>query len=599
MNAKGIATRPSPRSRRLACIVLVVLVAGCGQTPTSASPSAAAIASPTPTPTGTLAATPTPTPGPSAPGGLIPGSVAVTVSDRLLVRSKPRVSDDSVMYEPVLPIGSELLVLGGPVVASGYTWFHVAPTSVALNGGVSDGWVAMAARDGTPWIALSGAPLAGLELAQADVARAPASPAAAKQAAASINAFGLNLYRRLLGDAIGAGENAVVSPTSIALALAMARAGARRQTASQMDTVLHTTGWDALGGGLNSLDQSLASRNATWKDEEGKTHALALKVANEAFAQRGWPIEQPYLDAIAKAFGAGLGLVDYQTAVDAARKTINDWVSRQTAKRIPELLSPQDLTDLTRLVLVNAIYLKANWLREFEPDATKSKPFTRPDGSTVKVPTMTLVGEQDIPLAQGTGWQATELQYAGKSGPYGAVSSSLAMTLILPDNLAKFEKGLNAATLRSVTAALASERKRLAKVTYAGTDDCGTYAYALQLSMPRFSAETRALLVPVLRQLGMTDAVDASTADFTGITSADPPIYISQVIHEANIDVDEKGTEAAAATAVVMAAGGCTGPGPAKIRTLKLDKPFLFLIRDLESGAILFMGRVVDPSLTR
>ena len=257
----------------------------------------------------------TPTPEPStAPGGLVPGSVAVTVSDRLLVRSKPRVSDDSIMYEPVLPIGSELLVLGGPVVASGYTWFHVAPTSVTLNGGVTDGWVAMAARDGTPWIALSDAPLPGSSSPKSDVARAPASPTSAKQAAASINAFGLDLYRRLLGDSIGADENAVFSPTSIALALAMARAGARGQTASQMDAVLHTSGWDALAAGLNSLDQSLASRNATWKDEEGKTHALALKVANEAFAQRGWPIEQAYLDAIAKAFGSGIGLVDYVSA---------------------------------------------------------------------------------------------------------------------------------------------------------------------------------------------------------------------------------------------------------------------------------------------
>ncbi len=600
MNADGFAAKLTPRSRRLASLVLIVLVTGCGQTPPTASSSAAAIASPTPTPTATIAPTPTPPPEPStALGGMVPGSVAVTVSDRLLVRSKPQVSDDSIMYEPVLPIGSELLVLGGPVAASGYTWFHVAPTSVTLNGGITDGWVAMAARDGTPWIALSDAPLSGLELAQADVARAPASPAAAKQAAASINAFGLDLYRRLLSDSGGAGENAVVSPTSIALALAMARAGARGQTAGQMDAVLHAGGWDALAAGLNSLEQSLASRSATWKDEEGNTHALALKVANEAFAQRGWPIEPSYLDAIATAFGSGIGLVDYASAVEAARKSINDWVSRQTAKRIPELLSPQDLTGLTRLVLVNAIYMKANWAREFDPDATQAKAFARLNGPSVRVPTMTLVGEQDVPLAQGQGWQATELDYAGKAGQYGdRGSSGLAMTLIIPNDLAAFEKGLNPAKLRTVTAALASERKRLAKVTYGGPDDCGTYAYALQLSMPRFSTETRARLVPILRQLGMTNAVDASRADFTGITSAQPPIYISEVIHQANIDVDEKGTEAAAATAVVMGAGGCTGPSPAKIRTLKLNRPFLFLIRDLKSDAILFMGRVVDPSVT-
>ena len=580
MNANGLATRTSPRSRQLTWLVLVVLLAGCGQTPPSASPSAAAIASPPPTPTATVAATPTPEPS-TAPGGLVPGSVAVTVSDRLLVRSKPRVSDDSVMYEPVLPIGSELLVLGGPVVASGYTWFHVAPTSVTLIGGVTDGWVAMAARDGTPWIALSDAPLAGLELAQADVARAPASPAAAKQAAGSINAFGLDLYRRLLAGSIGADENAVFSPTSVALALAMARAGARGQTASQMDTVLRTSGWDALGAGLNSLDQSLASRNATWKDEEGNTHALALKVANEGFAQRGWSIEPSYLDAIAKAFGAGLGLVDYESAVEAARKTINDWVSRQTAKRIPQLLSAQDLTAATRLVLVNAIYMKANWLHEFETNATKPKTFTRLDGSRVKVPTMTLYGGQEVPLAVGKGWQATELDYAG--GPPYSGSSSLAMTLILPNDLATFEKGLNPTKLRSITNALATERKRLLKTVDSPSDEpgCGTFAYAVDLYLPRFSTETKARLVPILQQLGMTDAVNPSTADFTGITSAEPPIYISEVIHQANIDVDEKGTEAAAATAVFMGATGGCSASPARTRTLKLDKPFLFLIRDL------------------
>jgi serpin B len=598
MNANGIATRTSPRSRHLACVVLAVLLAGCGQTPPSASPSTAAIASPAPTPTATIAATPTPEPS-TAPGGLIPGSVAVTVSDRLLVRSQPRVSDDSVMYEPVLPLGSELLVLGGPVVASGYTWFHVAPTSVTLNDGITDGWVAMAARDGTPWIALSDAPLTGLELAQASVARSPASATSAKQAAASINAFGLDLYRRLVGGTVGADQNAVFSPTSIALALAMARAGARGQTAGQMDAVLHTTGWDALGAGLNSLDQSLASRNSTWKDDEGNTHALALKVANEAFAQRGWPIEQAYLDAIAKAFGAGLGLVDYVTAREAALKAINNWVSRQTAKRIPELLSPLDLNELTRLVLVNAIYMKANWLHEFETNATKPRTFTRLDGSRVKVPTMTLYGGQEVPLAVGKGWQATELDYAGEP-PYSG-SSSLAMTLILPNDLATFENGLNPAKLRSITNALATERKRLSKTVDSPSDEpgCGTFAYAVDLYLPRFSTETKARLVPILQQLGMTDALDGSTADFTGITAAEPPIYISEVIHQANIDVDEKGTEAAAATAVIMGATGGCSASPARTLTLKLDKPFLFLIRDLESGAILFMGRVVDPSVTR
>ncbi len=525
--------------------------------------------------------------------------MAVTVSDRLVVRSEPRVSADSVQYEPLLPTGTELLVLDGPVEASGYTWYRVAPRSVTLDGGVSDGWVAMAARDGTPWVALAEGPVAGIEVAQAAVARAPGSPANATKGAGMVNAFGLDLYRGILADPKLAltRANVVFSPTSIALALAMARAGARGETAGQMDAVLHSSGWVGLGAGLNALDQILAARDATWKDEEGKTHVLSLKVANAAFAQRGWPIEQAYLDEVAKAFGSGLALVDYVAAREAARTAINAWVSRQTARRIPELLAPEDLTVDTRLALVNAIYLKANWLDEFPVEDTKSRVFTRLDRTKVKVATMTLQGDQDVPYAHGTGWKATELAYAVGQGPYGEASaSSLAMTLILPDDLSRFEASLNAATVRSITTSLAAERKRLEKLSPdPALSDCDSYAYGLRVYLPRFGIETRADLVPALTRLGMGLATTPE-ADFSGITSADS-IYIAKVIHQANIDVDETGTEAAAATAVIVGStGGCGPAGPRKIITLRLDRPFLFLVRDVETGAILFMGRVVDPT---
>ena len=151
---------------------------------------------------------------------------------------------------------------------SGYTWYKVAPVSFTGLEGPGQGWVAMAGKDGEPWIALADAPIAGIELAKADVARATADPADAKTAAASINAFGLDLLRAMLADGtLEPDKNAVFSPTSIALALAMARAGAKGETAAQMDAVLHTTGWDALGPGLNALEQALTSRNATWQDE--------------------------------------------------------------------------------------------------------------------------------------------------------------------------------------------------------------------------------------------------------------------------------------------------------------------------------------------
>ena len=204
----------------------------------------------------------------------------------------------------------------------------------------------MAAKDGEPWIALADAPIAGIELAKADVARASVDPADAKTAAASINAFGLDLLRAMLADGtLEPDKNAVFSPTSIALALAMARAGAKGETATQMDAVLHTTGWDALGPGLNALEQALTSRNATWQDEslDPPTRELALRIANAAFAQRDWAIEQAYLERIGSTFGAGVRLVDYRADHEAARKLINAWVSDQTKKRIPELIPEASL----------------------------------------------------------------------------------------------------------------------------------------------------------------------------------------------------------------------------------------------------------------
>ena len=449
-------------------------------------------------------------------------------------------------------------------------------------------------------------PTSGPNLAISSVARAPADPAAAKTAASSINAFGLDLFRQLLADAslALAQKNTVFSPTSIALALAMARAGAKGETASQMDTVLHTTGWDALGPGLNSLDQVLESRNAMWQEDwlSPSTRHLTLRIANAAYAQRGWKIEQSYLDVLASAFGSGLHLADFISHATAAIAAINAWVSDQTAGRIPHILGPTDLNNLTRLVLVNAIYLKANWTKVDERDLfsasdTKAEPFTRPDGSSATVPMMAGFGGQAVPYASGTGWQAADLPYQGPR-----FTSPLAMTVILPDNLATFEAGLTASELSRITAALAVQRTALQQVTYSRTDVCepGTYPYAVDLHLPRFGIETRADLPDLLKALGMPLAFDMDRADFTGIhvpENETDRLYVTKVIHQANIDVDEKGTEAAAATVVAMGTtGGCGGPNPGKTITLRLDHPFLFFVRDLETGAVLFMGQVTDPS---
>jgi len=520
----------------------------------------------------------------------------------------PRLTTSAAIYDPATDRWTETTPLPAP--REGGTATLLPDGTVLVAGGITD-W----GEPSTPWCpaltasavrfvpaATAGAgspagtvPATG-DVALAAVARSPADPAAAKAAATSVNAFGLDLFRRLLADPkLGlAATNAVFSPTSVALALAMARAGAKGATAAQMDAALHASGWAALGTGLGSLTQALASRDATWTDGDDVAHALALRIPNAAYAQRGWPIVSTFLDAIGAAFGAGLRLVDLGADPEAARKAINAWVSDQTNKRIPQLLGPGMVDPLTRLLLVNATYLKADWEWPFDDGGTKPAPFTRLDGSRVAVPTMRqvggFVGARPIPYARGTGWQAVELRYRGANG-----TNPLAMTLILPDDLAAFEKSLTASQLDRIATALARQRDAL----YAGTPCPGgsgpgwaCYAYDVELFMPRISIATKADLIPSLRALGMTDVFDPASADLTG-TSPEKPLSIGFVVHQANIDVNETGTEAAAATAVGETGGGAS---PLKTITVRLNRPFLFIIRDVETGAVLFMGQVTDPS---
>ncbi len=422
---------------------------------------------------------------------------------------------------------------------------------------------------------------AAVGVAMSDVPRGSAPPSAAKKAAAAINAFGLDLYRRMLADGtLDPAKGAVVSPTSIALALAMARAGAKGETAAQMDRVMRSAGADALAPAMNALDRALASRSGRFDIYGGESSGdVLLKIANAPFAQEGMPLEQPYLDILASRYGAGVRLVDYRTDPDGARKVVNAWVKKQTAGRIPNLLAEPDVTTLTRLVLVNAMYLKAPWLNPFE--AGDPGRFTRADGSRVTVPMMDLAtcqgtGLCDLPYAAGSGWRAVELPYVG---------DALAMTIIVPDNLAAFERGLTAQKLTRVIGNLRTEPPGTTGVVY-----------DVKVTMPRFGIEARADLADTLAAMGMPLAFDLDRADFSGISpiARETGLYIKKVIHQANIDVDEKGTEAAAATAVVMATGG--GPGSQEV-LFKVDRPFLFLVRDVPTGAILFMGRVVDPSV--
>ena len=210
------------------------------------------------------------------------------------------------------------------------------------------------------------------------------------------------------------------------------------------------------------------------------------------------------------------------------------------------------------------------------------------------MPTMQLFGGQEVPYVHRDGWRATELRYAGPDA-----DSPLAMTLIMPKDLAAFEATMTPKQLTRIAKDLARERTRLQ--TDVDGEDCGTYPYSLALYLPRFSIDTRLPLKDKLDQNGMHLAFSPK-ADLTGIhdpASDGESVKISEVIHQANIDVDETGTEAAAATAVGGDTGGCLGPSPAKEVKLRLDHPFLFFLRDVKTGAILFMGHVVDPSVTR
>ena len=398
----------------------------------------------------------------------------------------------------------------------------------------------------------------GVAEARSDVARASVSPGDATAAGTSIDAFGLDLYRAIAKS----GTNIVISPASIGIALAMARAGARGDTATQMDAVMRSLGTDQGAAGINALAQALSSRSGTFKDMMGGSHDLTLRIANAPYVQQGLNLQPGFLDALASRFGAGIRLVDYKKDPEAARQLINGWVSDQTEKRIPQLLAQGTVDDLTRLMLVNAIYLKAPWATPFNVAATATKPFIRADGSTVSVPTMATGGE--LAYAKGSGWQAVELPYLGQS---------LAMTLILPDDMSAFTTGLDSGLFGQIVSGLSTAE--------------------VDLSLPRFSIETATDLAQTLGAMGMPIPFDPNRADFSGI-STDEPLYISHVIHQANISVDEKGTEAAAATAVGISAGAA----PLQQVVLKLDHPFLFALRDVQTGAILFLGQVADPSAT-
>lgn len=402
-------------------------------------------------------------------------------------------------------------------------------------------------------------PVASAETVKSDAPRAAASTEAGNQAARAVEAIAADLYSELARE----GGNLVFSPYSVAVALAMTRAGAVSETATQMDSVLHADLVNDLHAGFNTLEQELAKRAGTFEFGDTKFE-LDLSTANQLFGQRGYEFEKRFLDLLASQYGAGMELVDYvdPAAREQARAAINDWVAERTRDRITELIPEDVLNDMTRLVLTNAIYLRAKWIKRFEQGGTAAAPFHRLDGTTVSAQLMRL-GRTKLSYARGTDHQAVRLPYFG----------NLSMVVIVPEpgRFKAFERSLSGDVLHEIAN--------------------GFQEGLVLLRLPRFEFRTRAPLREALSALGMPIAF-TDAADFRGMSPRGDELFIRDVLHEAFISVDEEGTEAAAATAVVMEATSA----PNLIVDLTVDRPFLFLIRDDVTGTVLFLGRVLDPN---
>ena len=375
-------------------------------------------------------------------------------------------------------------------------------------------------------------------------------------------AFSLDLYAALSEE----DGNLFYSPNSISLALAMAYAGARGGTERQIaETLRFDLPQERLHPAFSSLDLSLDP------GAKGGDDAFRLNVANSFWRQQDYRFLPEFLDGLAVNYGQEVRPVDFRRDPEEARAHINDWVADETEKRITNLIPPDAITDVTRLVLANAIYFKAAWRVYFDKGATRNRPFHLLDGSKRKVPMMRQ--ESRLRYASGDGYQAVELPYRG---------GEMAMTILLPDRdkFSEFEESLSGHSVEAILDGLDYELVRL--------------------TMPKFEMESAFRLSETLSAMGMPDAFDDEAADFSGMdgqicrNKGDICLLISDVLHKAFISVDESVTEAAAATAVIFDATTEAEVEPEPIE-LVVDRPFLFIIRHQATGVILFVGRVLAP----
>jgi len=358
--------------------------------------------------------------------------------------------------------------------------------------------------------------------------------------------------------------NVFYSPYSISLALAMTYNGASGNTAAQMAQALRfSLPVERLNAAFDAVDLALASRKNALDSEGHKVTGFELNVADSLWADKTLVMQQPFVDTLGQNYGAAVRLVDFVNSTEPARLAINGWVSDQTNAKILDLIGQGDLDSTTRLVLANAIYFDAAWSTPFEPTATHAEAFTRLDGSTVTENGMTQTLETSY--TKGDGWQAVQLPYVG---------DQTSMVLVVPDSgsFSAVEKGLSGDFVQNVFAGLQSAN--------------------VHVTIPKFSVKGSTVhLKDTLVALGMTDAFDVNAADFSKM-STQQQLYVGDVLHQAFVSVDEKGTEAAAATAVIMKLGAAPGDPV----TIDANRPFFFFVRDIPTNTVLFVGRVVDPS---
>jgi len=371
--------------------------------------------------------------------------------------------------------------------------------------------------------------------------------------------------------------NLFFSPASIQLAFSMAAGGARGETAAQMQSVLGSDGtiheknaaqlrrWDTLANPAVDPNRAAQSPEMQRYDEsELARKRILLNVVNRLWAQKGKALRADYTTLLKDKYRAPVAQVDFEHAPEPSRVEINKWVSTETKKKIPELLAKKTISEATRLVLVNAIYFKATWAQQFTKSSTTEQPFHAP-GHDVRAPLMTNIDH--FQLARIDGGQLLEL-------PYGA--GDLAMDVILPtakDGLPAVEKALAEGALHGWLAGLKSAR--------------------VEVSLPRWKTSSAMELADTLKAMGAKLPFESRGADFSGIDDTHE-LFLSAVIHQAVVDVNEDGTEAAAATAVIMMQTEAALPLERPI-VFRADHPFVYLIRDTSTGAVLFAGRLSDP----